>query len=52
MEEILKKFMLKIPMKRMGEPDDIGMVALFLASGLSSYMTGSQVVVDGGVLLS
>lgn len=52
MEAVLKKFMEKIPMKRMGEPDDIGKVALFLASDLSSYMTGSQIVVDGGVLLS
>ena len=52
MEAILKRFLEKIPMKRMGEPDEIGKVALFLASDLSSYMTGSQVVVDGGVLLS
>ncbi len=52
MEAILKKFLEKIPMKRMGDPDDIGKVALFLASDLSSYMTGSQVIVDGGVLLS
>lgn len=52
METILKKFLEKIPMKRMGDPDDIGKVALFLASDLASYMTGSQVVVDGGVLLS
>ncbi|OGI57315.1 SDR family oxidoreductase [Candidatus Nomurabacteria bacterium RIFCSPHIGHO2_02_FULL_37_13] len=52
MEAILKKFLEKIPMKRMGNPDDIGKVALFLASDLSSYMTGSQIVVDGGVLLS
>jgi 2-deoxy-D-gluconate 3-dehydrogenase len=51
-EAIQKKFMEKIPMKRMGKPDDIGKVALFLASDLSSYMTGSQIVVDGGVLLS
>ncbi len=54
--ETLKKqteaFMAKIPMRRMGEPDDIGKVALFLASDFSSYMTGEQVVVDGGVLLS
>jgi len=42
----------KVPMRRMGEPDDIGRVALFLASELSSYMTGSQVVADGGVLLA
>lgn len=40
-----------IPMKRLGEPDEIGTVALFLASDLSTYMTGSQVVVDGGKLL-
>jgi 2-deoxy-D-gluconate 3-dehydrogenase len=48
----IEAFMNKIPMHRMGEPDDIGKVALFLASDMSSYMTGSQIVVDGGVLLS
>jgi len=47
-----KAFIAKIPMHRMGEPDEIGMVALFLASDMSSYMTGSQIVVDGGALLS
>jgi len=51
-EAMTKKFLEKIPMKRVGQPDDIGKVALFLASGLSDYMTGSQIVVDGGVLLS
>lgn len=49
---ILEKFIAKIPMERMGQPDDIGKVALFLASDMSSYMTGVQIVVDGGVLLS
>ena len=40
-----------IAMGRMGVPDDIGKVALFLASDMSSYMTGTQIVVDGGYLL-
>jgi 2-deoxy-D-gluconate 3-dehydrogenase len=52
MSRLLEAFLSRIPMARMGEPDDIGKVALFLASDLSSYMTGSQIVVDGGVLLS
>ena len=52
MAKVLEAFMGKIPMHRMGEPDDIGKVVLFLASEMSSYMTGTQVVVDGGVLLS
>lgn len=52
MEDMLKAFAAKIPMKRMGEPDDIGKVALFLASDMSSYITGQQIVVDGGYLLS
>jgi len=52
MEKVMAAFMAKIPMHRMGDPDDIGKVALFLASDMSSYMTGEQVVVDGGMLLS
>jgi NAD(P)-dependent dehydrogenase (short-subunit alcohol dehydrogenase family) len=35
----------------MGVPDDIGKVAVFLASSASDYMTGETVIVDGGVLL-
>lgn len=48
----IELFLNKIPMHRMGEPDDIGKVALFLASDMSSYMTGEQIVVDGGFLLA
>lgn len=50
--KLMETFMAKIPMHRFGEVDDIGKVALFLASDMASYMTGTQVVVDGGVLLS
>ena len=52
MAELIERFTARIPMGRFGEPDDIGRTALFLASDLASYMTGSQIVVDGGVLLS
>lgn len=48
----LAGFEAMIPMGRMGDPDDIGRAALFLASELSSYMTGAQIVVDGGRLLA
>lgn len=52
MQAMQQTFLAKIPMHRMGDPDEIGMVALFLASNMSSYMTGEQIVVDGGALLS
>ena len=52
MNKMLADFLARIPMKRMGEPDDIGKAVLFLASDMASYMTGSQIVVDGGALLS
>lgn len=41
----------KIAMGRVGEPDEIGRVATFLASDLASYMTGTTVAVDGGMLI-
>jgi len=50
--QAIEAFMAKIPMHRMGQPDEIGMVTLFLASPMASYMTGEQIVVDGGALLS
>ena len=42
----------KIPAGRMGNPDDIAKVAVFLASSAADYMTGEIVVVDGGTLLT
>jgi NAD(P)-dependent dehydrogenase (short-subunit alcohol dehydrogenase family) len=47
----LKGFMARITLGRLGEPDDIARVALFLASDLSGYIM-ELIVVDGGYLLS
>ena len=40
-----------IPMGRIGEPDEIADVALFLASNAARYLTGQVIVVDGGLLV-
>jgi NAD(P)-dependent dehydrogenase (short-subunit alcohol dehydrogenase family) len=37
------------PLERIGDPDETAAVALFLASDESSFMTGSEVFVDGGL---
>jgi len=47
-----KAFLARVPLKRTGEPDDIAAAAVFLASAASSYVTGANLVVDGGFLLS
>ncbi|HEX5266692.1 MAG TPA: SDR family oxidoreductase [Acidimicrobiales bacterium] len=38
----------RLPLKRLGEPEDIAGTAVFLASDASSWMTGQTIVVDGG----
>jgi 3-oxoacyl-[acyl-carrier protein] reductase len=48
-EEHRKAWIEKIPMKRGGKPDDVANVALFLASDLSSYITGQVIPVCGGL---
>jgi len=40
----------KVPMKRMAEPSEISKVVLFLASDLNSYISGQDIVVDGGFI--
>lgn len=49
-EQGLNATLARIPMKRMGKPEEISNVVLFLCSDLSSYMTGTVIPVDGGWL--
>jgi 3-oxoacyl-[acyl-carrier protein] reductase len=42
----------EIPLHRWGTPEEMGGVTLFLASPLSSYVTGQMIIVDGGMSLS
>ena len=48
-EETLKQFVTMIPMRRGGEPEEVAKVALFLASDLSSYVSGQVIQVNGGM---
>jgi len=50
-QDLLTQMQERIPLHRMADPDEMGRVVLFLASDLSSYLLGSQVVADGGMLL-
>jgi len=49
-DAMIKKTTDRLCMKRVGQPEEIADVALFLASELSSYMTGQILRVDGGML--
>ena len=51
LQQLMKQFVSQIPLGRVGSPDDIAKVAVFLASSAADYMTGSLVIVDGGRLL-
>ena len=47
-QQFASNMILKIPQQRFGEPDEIAKAALFLATDDSSFMTGSELTVDGG----
>ncbi len=49
-EEVKQGLLARLPIKRIGQPEDIGAAAVFLASKEASYVTGSVVYVDGGWL--
>lgn len=48
----LESALRRIPLGRLGTPEDMANVALFLASPLSAYMLGQTLLVDGGMLLA
>ena len=50
-DKVVETYLNHIPLKRMGEPKEIASVALFLASDLSSYITGQVIRVDGGLAI-
>ena len=49
--EIVERLVADTPMKRLGKEEEIKGAVLFLASSASSYMTGSMVVMDGGMTI-
>ncbi|SJZ49763.1 SDR family NAD(P)-dependent oxidoreductase [Selenihalanaerobacter shriftii] len=51
-EQLREMFLQPIPLNEFGQPDDIANAALFLASDLSSYITGVALPVDGGWTMS
>jgi len=50
-EEAMKQVEQTIPLKRLGQPEDIANLVVFLASEDSSYITGQMIVIDGGLTI-
>jgi NAD(P)-dependent dehydrogenase (short-subunit alcohol dehydrogenase family) len=51
-EEISQTYLRSVPMRRFGEPREVALLALYLASDASSYMTGQTLYLDGGYTIS
>lgn len=49
--EVIETFMGQVPMGDYGQPEDLGPLAVYLASDASRYMTGASLVIDGGYTL-
>ncbi len=48
-EKVVQEYVQRIPLRRPGKPEDVASVALFLASDMSSYVTGQVINVCGGM---
>ena len=51
-EDVITGLTSMIPMKRMGEPDEVANLVSFLASEKADYITGQSIMVNGGWVLS
>jgi NAD(P)-dependent dehydrogenase (short-subunit alcohol dehydrogenase family) len=49
--KVIAEFEAQIPMGKFGQPEDLGPLAVYLASDASRYMTGASLVIDGGYTL-
>ncbi len=49
-EKVIEEYSASIPLKKLGQPKDIANACVFLASDMSSYITGQTLSVDGGML--
>jgi len=47
-DELSEQFVGRVPMKRFGQPEEVAAVVAFLASQDASYITGTEINVDGG----
>lgn len=50
-EDVQEQILSQIPMGEMGTPEDVANLVLFLSSGLSTYVTGQVIPVDGGMVM-
>jgi glucose 1-dehydrogenase len=46
----MQKLLSEIPLRRMGKPEEVAALAVYVASEAAAYVTGSTFVIDGGMM--